>query len=213
MPYRTTPFVDGDYYHIFNRGVAKMPIFKDYRYYKRFIKSMVYYQTEGPKPKFSVFNPEIHKIEWNKKMVDMICYCLMPNHLHILLRQLRAGGITEFMKKLPDSYTKFFNTKNSRVGPIFQGMFKAVRVESNEQLLHVSRYIHLNPLVSGLVEAMDDYKWSSYPEYMGYTDMNICEKDIILEQFKLKDGYQNFILDQEAYGRELEFIKHQLLDI
>lgn len=212
MPSRVTPLVTGEYYHVFNRGVAKMPIFKGPRDYQRFLKTLLYYQLEGPKSRFSLFTPTTKQLDKNKKVVEIICYCLMPNHFHFLLRQVKDGGITEFISKLSNSYTKYFNVKDGRVGPILQGEFKSVLIGTNEQLLHVSRYIHINPLVSDLTASLGDYIWSSYPEYSMKED-GFCAKDIILDQFKSMQDYKQFVLDQEGYGRELEFIKHQLLDL
>lgn len=213
MPSRIIPFVNGEYYHVFNRGVAKMQIFNNSYDYARFIKTMVYYSIEGPKPRFSIFSPTTLALNTNKKIVDVICYCLMPNHFHFLLRQVKKGGITEFVSRLSNSYTKYINIKNKRVGPLLQGNFKAVHVETNEQLLHLSRYIHLNPLAGYVVKDLDSYRWSSYPEYINLIDNEICDKKIILDQFKSSDKYKQFVLDQAAYGKELERIKHQLLDL
>lgn len=213
MPYRKVPLVTGEYYHIFNRGVAQMPIFNTSRHYSRFKKSMIYYQTEGPKPRFSLFSPFLHELNWHKKIADIICYTFMPNHFHFLLKQVKDGGISEFLRKLSDSYTKYFNIKaRNRVGPIFQGTFKAVLVENTEQLIHLSRYIHLNPLVAGLVDDLESYTWSSYLEYIGLVNENICSKDIVLGQFKSTKEYKKFVLDQADYGRELERIKHQIIE-
>lgn len=212
MPSRVHPLVNGEYYHIFNRGVDKMNIFRNSYGFQRFHKTMLYYQILGPKPRFSLFAPTTNLIDKNKKIVEIICFCLMPNHFHFLLKQLVDGGITEFISKLSNSYTKYFNIKHKRVGPLFQGEFKSVLVESNEQLLHLSRYIHLNPLVSGLIKDLGNYSWSSYPEYTELSTQNICAKEIILNQFKSPKDYQKFILDQADYGKELEFIKHQLIE-
>lgn len=136
----------------------------------------------------------------------------MPNHFHFLIQQKTNGGLTEFISKLSNSYTKYINTKNQRSGPLFQGEFKAVHIESNEQLIHLSRYIHLNPLVSYVCKNLDDYQWSSYIEYSGKTKDSHCSKSIILDQFKNIPEYLQFIKDQEDYGKSLEQIKHQTLD-
>lgn len=212
MPSRIHPLINGEYYHIFNRGVAKMEIFKNFYGFQRFLKTMIYYQILGPKPRFSLFTPTTNLLDKNKKIIEIICYTLMPNHFHFLLKQLTDGGITEFISKLSNSYTKYFNTKNRRVGPLLQGEFKSVLIESNEQLLHLSRYIHLNPLVSGLVDNLEKHPYSSYFEYIGLYTQEICSKKIILDQFKSPKDYQKFVMDQESYGREIEIIKHKLLD-
>ncbi len=211
MPSRSIPFVNDEIYHVFNRGVAKMRIYNNTYDYKRFLRAVLYYQLLGPKPKFSRFMPNSFKLN-TTKVIEIICYCFMPNHFHFLLRQVKENGITEFISKLSNSYTKYFNTKNQRVGPIFQGEFKSVHIETNEQLLHVSRYIHLNPIISYVAKDLKNFKWSSYTEYIGNSDSALCSKEIILDQFKSKKDYEDFVLDQLEYARTLESMKHKLLD-
>ncbi len=213
MPSRIIPFINNHFYHIYNRGSEKRPIFENQRDYQRFLKTLIYYQIEGPKPRFSKFpSLAITKLDENRKLVEILAYCLMPNHFHLLLKQVRDKGITEFLSNLSNSYTKYYNTKYNRVGHLFQSEFKAVIMESNEQLLHVSRYIHLNPLVSGLAKNLEQYKWSSYQEYINKNNKGFCAKEEILGHFKNPQNYQQFVLDQVAYAQELAMIKHQLID-
>ena len=213
MPSRTIPFANLEYYHVINRGVAQIPIFTNKVDYKRFINTMLYYKTEGPKPRFSLFSPSTNNlINFEKKLVEIICYCLMPNHFHILLQQQKEGGVTEFVSKLSNSYTKYFNIKNKRSGPLFQGEFKAVHIETDNQLIHLSRYIHLNPLVGFVTKNLEKYPWSSFLEYAGKSDNNNCSKETVLSQFESPAEYSKFVLDQEDYAKKLEIIKHQTLD-
>lgn len=213
MPSRIFPFSNGYFYHVYNRGTEKRAIFESRRDYQRLIKTLSYYQVEGPKPKFSHFpSPLISKLDESKKIVEIITYCLMPNHFHLLLKQIKENGITELISKLSNSYTKYYNTKYNRVGPLFQGEFKAVIMESDEQLIHVSRYIHLNPLVSGLVKDLHQYEWSSYQNYIRDGAKSICSKEDILAHFKNPQDYEQFVLDQASYAQEVEFIKHQIID-
>lgn len=212
MPYRYTPFVDSQIYHIYNRGSEKRLIFESLRDYQRFIKTLTYYQIENPKPRFSIYSPKFHTIDSSKLIVEILGYCLMPNHFHLLIKQLRNGGTSEYIRKVSNSYTKFFNIKYNRVGPLFQGQFKAVLIENDEQLMHVSRYIHLNPLTSYLVKNLEQYKWSSYSEYLGFSRYEICQKKQILDYFKSPQKYEQFVLDQAAYAQELELIKHKLIE-
>ncbi len=188
-----------------------MPIFDNVFDYKHFISTFLYYQVDGPKPRFSFFRKQPTVLENSAKIVEVICYCLMPNHFHFLLRQKEENGITEFISKLSNSYTRYFNVKNKRVGPLFQGEFKSVYVESNEQLLHLSRYIHLNPLIGYVTKYLKTYRWSSYPEYLGLAK-GICSKDEVLGQFKSVKDYEQFVMDQVDYARALDFTKHMLLD-
>ena len=212
MPGRITPLVNGEFYHIYNRGSEKRNIYQQPRDYKRFQQTFYYYQFLGPKPKFSNFNKtNLFKPLFNEKYVEIICYCLMPNHFHFLIKQLKNNGISIFMSQLSNSFTKYFNTKYNRVGPLLQGAFKAVRIENNDQLLHVSRYIHLNPIVSGLIKNLDDYQWSSYLEYTQANNM-FCSPVEILNFFPSKEKYKQFVEDQIDYGATLELIKHHLID-
>lgn len=216
MPGRITPLANGEYYHIFNRGSEKRDIFSQTRDFKRFAQTFYYYQFTGPKISFSKFaksDLNSFKPHNDKKLVEIICYCLMPNHFHFLVKQLKDNGISIFLSQLSNSYTKYFNTKYNRVGPLLQGAFKAVLIENDEQLLHVSRYIHLNPVVSGIVKNLDEYLWSSYKEYTQSTVDKICFKEEILNFFPSQEKYKEFMEDQIEYGEILESIRHQLLDL
>lgn len=117
------------------------------------------------------------------------------------------------MRKFVNSYTKYYNIKFKRVGPLLQGQFKAIRIETDEQLVHVSRYIHLNPLSSFLVEDLDDYEWSSYREYINNSKFGICRKEDVLNLFKVPEDFKKFVLDRADYAQSLEIIKHQLINI
>jgi putative transposase len=148
-----------------------------------------------------------------KTIVKIICYALMPNHVHLLLKQTSDGGITTFMSKTTNSYTKYVNTKQERVGDLFQGVFKAVRVETNEQLLHVSRYIHLNPVVSYIIkdDELFTYPWSSLHDYIEDTS-SFVSHHIVTDQFKTRKEYKQFVRNQIEYGKRLEEIKHLVIE-
>lgn len=208
MPYRKTPLVTGYYYHIYNRGTEKRRIFEDRRDFNRFLKTLSYYQLKGPKPKLShFFKYQNFKPETAKKIVDILVYCFMPNHFHLILKQSEDNSITEVLSKLSLSYTKYFNTKKNRVGPLFQGEFQSKLIESDKLLLHISRYIHLNPVVAGLSKTAEDYEWSSAKEYKSNTE-GLCYKQKILDLVGGSEKYFQFIEDQIGYARELDFIKH-----
>lgn len=137
----------------------------------------------------------------------------MPNHFHLLTKQLTDGGITRFVRIVADSYGKYFNILHDRAGPLFQGKFKSVRIEDNSQLLHVSRYIHLNPLTAHLVESPIDYPWLSYGEYTkSESESEICTKNIILDQFGSKEAYKSFVDDYASYQKEFSKIEHLILE-
>lgn len=215
MPIRTTPLVDNEFYHLYNRGVEKRNIFMQFRDYFRFQQTFFYYQFQGPKPSFSKFSKQqltLFKPLNQNKVVEIICFCLMPNHFHFLVRQLKGNGISLFMGQAINSYTKYFNTKYNRVGPLMQGPFKAVRAESDEQLIHLSRYIHLNPIVSGIIKELDSYKYSSYSEYISGIS-TICNTSEILNFFSSPEDYKKFTEAQIDYGTTLEILKHRAIDI
>lgn len=214
MPGRITPLVTGQFYHVYNRGSEKRDIFTQPRDYSRFSKTFSYYQFLGPKPSFSKFTKSdlnLFKPDTNQRLVEVICYCLIPNHFHFLVRQLKEKGISQFFSQLSNSYTKYFNTKYTRVGALFQGAFKAILVETDEQLMHLSRYIHLNLVVSGLVRNIDLYRWSSYLEYMNKTKSSCSSKEI-LNFFSSIEAYREFVEDQIEYGTTLEILKHRTID-
>lgn len=214
MPYRLIPFINNGFYHLYNRGLQREPIFNNYRDYSFFLRSFFYYQVENPKPKFSLYRQsKVFPIDPTKKMVEILAYCLMPNHFHLFVKQVRDNGISEFMRKFIHSYTKYRNVKYKRQGPVLNGVFKAVTIETDEQLVHVSRYIHLNPLVSRLVKDLRLYQWSSYPVYIGLQNNEQIAKDHVLNFFKNSQAYEKFVLDQAEYGTTLEQIKHLLIDV
>lgn len=148
----------------------------------------------------------------DEKLVDIISFALMPNHFHFLLKQSVDKGISIFLSRVTNSYTKFFNTKNERVGPVFQGVFKSVHISTTEQLIHVSRYIHINPIVSFVInkEELFSYPWTSLPNY--FQDPDMVNPNPVLSNFSSLEDYKRFILDQIDYGKRLEEIKHLTLE-
>lgn len=213
MPYRKTTFLNENYYHVYNRGVEKKDIFTNSSDYQRFLEILYYYQYADPKPSFSTYKRfKIINFYLNPKIVDVVSYCLMPNHFHLLLKQSQEGGVQELIRKMLNSYAKYFNTKYKRVGHLLQGEFKDVPIENEEQLLHLSRYIHLNPYVSGLTNDLDTYPYSSYPEYLGKTIKNLCIKESVLSHFKNATAYKEFVDDQKEYALSLELLKHHVFD-
>ena len=219
MPIRKTPLFNGEYYHVFNRSIDNKPIFTSRKECKRALIAVQYYQFSLLPLKLSLFLrlSVDHRSELlmqlsseNKRLINLLCYCLMPNHFHFLLKQTEDKGISRFVRNFENSYTKYFNKKEERDGPIFKGQFKAVRIERDEQLLHVSRYIHLNPYSSFLVKdykSIMEYEWSSIGEYLG-NRKGFCYSGLILSFYNSSEGYKKFILNHADYQRRLEGIKH-----
>lgn len=130
---------------------------------------------------------------FNAEMFSLVCYCIMPNHFHLLIRQNGDIAISKLILRLATSYSMYFNAKYAHVGHVFQDRFKAVHINNDRYLRHLSAYIHLNPKVAGLTKVTSDWKYSSYPEYIGKREGAICEKGILLEQFSSPKDYQQFV--------------------
>ncbi len=211
-------FANHEIYHVYNRGVEKRPIFITTRDYQRMVDTFHYYQYINTSLRFShyLLLPKLDRVNYMQdiikkaiKGVAILAYCLMPNHFHFMIKQLQEDGISHFVANVTNSYTKYFNTKNKRVGPLVQGAFKAVRVESDEQLIHLSRYIHLNPVSAFLIRLnkLDTYRWSSFMEYMGQNDSKICDTTQVRNHFLTIERYKQFVFDQAAYTMTSEKIK------
>ncbi|OGD88331.1 hypothetical protein A2W45_00020 [Candidatus Curtissbacteria bacterium RIFCSPHIGHO2_12_41_11] len=201
------------FYHIFNRGVNKAKIFFDDADYSRFLEAAIHYKSSTRQFSHSKRYKYPDTGTGQNAKVQVFAYCLMPNHFHFLIRQLADHGITSYMQHLSNSYSHYIHTRYKRTGPLFEGRFKNRLIDSDEQLVHVSRYIHLNPLVSELVDNLINYKWSSYKSYItSYEDKLISDFNIVLGRFKSRKDYEQFVIDQSDYGKELERIKHLALD-
>ena len=178
---RNIKFYNGEYYHVYNRGVDKRKIFMDKNDYYRFLRSMEVFSEI--KDFFATKSPAGDLVsEKSERQVEFICYCLNSNHYHIMLKQLIDKGIEKFMHKLSLGYTSYFNQKYSRSGSLFQGTYKAVEVKDNPGLLWLSGYINGNSEIHEVAKA-DTYQWSSYSYYLGKRKKDICNKQDILEQF------------------------------
>lgn len=222
MPSRIVPLITDQIYHVFNRSVERIPTFTGIKAAKRGIDTMTYYRFDRLPVRLSYFlawsetkQKELLKQlgQENKTSVSVICYCFMPNHFHFLLKQNKDNGVSKFLSRFENSFTKYFNTAAKRKGHLFLGQFKAVRIETDEQLLHISRYIHLNPYTSFVVKTLENllsYEWSSLPEYLNNTS-GFCDKEFILSRFK-KSSYLKFVLDQADYQRKLDTMKHLILE-
>ncbi len=158
---RSIVLANNEIYHVFNRGIELRPTFTTKREYERALIAFNVYRFKSPSLRLSkallLEKAEREKFflkltKEGQKLVDVLSYCLMPNHFHFLLRQRLENGISEFLSNFSNSYTRYFNTKHHRNGALFQGIFKATIIESEEQFIHVSRYIHLNPVVSFVIK-------------------------------------------------------------
>ncbi len=223
MPSRNTVkiYVEGGYYHVYNRGVDKRTIFEDdldYKVFLHLVKTLL--SPVPPSPKHPLtevtgFNPVRLRplTDTLYKEVDLVSFCLMPNHFHLLIRQSTINGLTKFMKRLATSYVMYFNKRNERTGHLFQGIYKAINVDADVYLLHLSRYIHLNPLdLTGmnLVKCLN-YPYSSFLYFLGKKKAPWIKPNNVLEHFKsarrlvLRDyfSYQSFVEDYKLDAKEI----------
>ncbi len=219
---RPVVLATGEIYHVFNRGVEKRVIFCDKREYRHMVDLLDYYRFSEVPMRFSQFHLQSRadQLTITSKMrknatrrVDILAYCLMPNHFHLMLRQVVDHGISDFLSNICNSHSRYFNTKHERSGPLFQGPFKAVRVSTEEQLIHLSRYIHLNPSTAYLVEedGLDSYPWSSLPEYLT-GKINIIDPKPIMSIFKTNKKYQQFVHDNADYAKTLGGVIREAID-
>ncbi len=191
-------FANGEHYHVFNRGNDGRIVFMDEWDAMRFLQSIEEFNTIIPigsiyensfkKKKLKLGNPIPKLIP----LVNIICYCLNPNHYHFILEQLVDRGIEKFMHRIGIGYTNFFNKKYKRNGSLFQGGYKAILIDSNEYLLHLSAYVNLNDKVHQLGNRIPKSSWAEYTQPHGG---GFCKKGIILDQFNSRDEYKKFAED------------------
>lgn len=229
MP-RREKFDIGDILHVYNRGVDKRTTFELGSDYMRFgellwfcnLYNYSYSRYRDHKKQAQskqqdaeeIFRTIDHHYRYPKSLCSVVAYAFMPNHYHLVLQETQDRGISKFMSKIINAYTKYFNTKNERSGNLFSGAYKHVSVKKEEQLLHLSRYVHINPTAAGLASVFDlkDYQWSSLPEYLGEAkeedNAALCDaKDLVLSHFKSRQTYLNFVTaefreDEAAYKLE-----------
>ncbi len=219
MPIRQ-PLSDIGVFHIYSKSIAEFEIFRNPKEFERFTWMMRFFAIPKTNLSFSNLMRDYDEPDWQAKIdilaeqsppkIKFIAYCLMPTHIHFVIEQKERDAISFFVKKILDSYTKYFNFKNHRKGPLWESRFKHVTCETDEQLLHLTRYIHLNPVTAYLIDDPKNWQASSYNEYLDDQKNKICDwshlLDIHPEKYKLFTN--NRIEDQ----RTLAKIKNLLLD-
>jgi len=230
---RKVKFINDGIYHSYNRGVEKRDIFLDKQDYFRFIHDLFEFNDQAPAGKFSQFSQaqkqqqsEVQQseaglpiVEPRKLLVEILAFCLMPNHYHLLLKQKREGGMVQFMQKLGTGYTNYFNQKYKRVGGLFQGNFKAISVIQQDYLNYLLYYIHFNPLdlfelgwrvgeinnYQKAIEFLNSYRWSSHLDYLGKKNFpSVTQRRFIL---KILGGEENYQQSIENWLKEMAIQK------
>lgn len=211
-------YLENSYYHLYNRGVEKKAIFRDLQDYSVFLSYLKVYilpkDEEDLQTKLT--DPDLHYQDRDKILkllrlnnfhdeLALLDYCLMSNHFHFLIKQKSELTIDKFMNSMMTRYTMYFNRKYKRVGPLFQGVYKAVLVESDEQLLHLSRYIHFQSLASQGVGLQGQP--SSYQNYLGIKSDEWVETEEILSYFSQNtegnNHYSDFVENKQNNEKEL----------
>lgn len=221
MSLRKDNLVQGQIYHIYNRGVDKRDIFMDDEDRFRFIHDLFEFNDENPSlnigdvlsskklKNLEVGLPEIER-KPRKILVEILVFCMMNNHYHLIVRQKKENGITEFMRKLGTGYTNYFNQKYERTGALFQGKFKSVCIKNDAHLMYLPIYLHLNPLdfkfhtwrekkiknYQETIEFLDSYRWSSYMDYTGQKNFpSLIKKDFILSRVGDEKSFKKEMID------------------
>jgi putative transposase len=222
-------YVEDGHYHVYNRGVEKRNIFSDDQDYRVFLHLLKHYLSPKGKPEqhpldsltnVTLIRPRpLPKLD---KEVKLLAYCLMPNHFHLLIKQKTKSGMPKLLRGLSTTYAMYFNKRHDRVGYLFQGNYKAVLIKKDPYLLHLSRYIHLNPKKMtghrpGEPPArrgptpVTKYKYSSYPYYLGKKKASWVKPKFILSYFDTSRGephlnkylsYQEFVEINEEDPKE-----------
>ena len=186
-------YMSGGFYHLYNRGVAKNDVFLDDQDYKVFLHCLKEYLSQPTEPtedeirlmKYTYLRKNYH----NK--IELLSFCLMPNHFHLLIKQNDPRSIEYFMRSLLIRYSSYFNKRYNRVGHLFQDVYKGILIERESYFLWVSRYIHRNPLdLLKTNEQLCSYPYSSYPTYLGKLEIDWIKTEYILGNTK---DYRNFV--------------------
>jgi putative transposase len=189
MPSRKVDFAPGQHYHLYNRGNNRQNIFFERENYLYFLQQFRRYLVEDT--------------------LDVMAYCLMPNHYHFLV-QLRSQSLSQKMQAFSLSYTKAINRRYERCGSLFQGRFQAIHVDCDRYLLHLTRYIHLNPVKAGFVEVPEAWEFSSYQEYVELRRGTLPKLDGIRQEVGTAQDYHAFVTAAEA--KEHPKLSHLMFD-
>lgn len=192
MPHRRIPFRSNHFYHIYNRGINQDLIFfspDNYHYFQRLLRRNI-----------------------GRYHIAVVAYCLLPNHYHLLLRPRKDDNLSQFINSLFGSYTQAVNKQQGRLGPLFQGRFHAILVDKEEYLIHLARYIHLNPVTSGLSTAAHEWPYSNYVDVVTHREGDFKDTTLVPERFSSGEEYRKFVKDHSRDRSEMEGLEGYLLE-
>jgi len=224
--------VTGEIFHVLNRGVDQKNIFMDDKDYFRFIHNLFEFNDANPTLNSGYFLNQKQSIDLRnqyierkprKLVVEILAFCLMPNHFHLLLRQKEEGGITKFMRKLGVGYANYFNEKYKRAGTLFQGRYKIILVNQDAHFIHLPYYIHFNPLdlimpewrmgeiknYQKAIGFLESYRWSSHLDYLGIKNFpSLTQREFL---FKIFEGNESYKKGIERWLKQMNLEKIQKL--
>ncbi len=217
MPLRKTPLISGEIYHVFNRTIGNEKAFIEKENQARAVRTIQYYHcTQKTRYSFIPKKEEITNVtETAIKLVEIYAFTLMSNHYHVLLKQLVDRGIKTFISNFQNSFAKYYNIRINRYGGLFQSPFKAKLVKTTEQFIHISRYVHLNPVTSSFIQfnQLSTIQSNSFIDYCKESPREFINTKRILTEFGGSiEKYKKFVRDNVDYQRKLNRIKHLLLD-
>lgn len=222
MPQRKVIFAPGEIYHLCNRSVDKKPIFIEKRDWVRFLFLIIVSQSSKSLSNVSWFISNYMKMghfnfsdKFSKEIIDerivrLISFCIMPNHFHIIMEELKDNGISKSMQKIQDAYAKYFNVKYKKSGHVFQGPFRATHISNNDQLIYTNAYVHRNPIeLPAWKKKEDKFPWSSYTDFIYQNRWGkLLSPEIILDQFENKNSYDLMVKSSGAKNVNYEPEKH-----
>ena len=202
-------------YHVYNRGVDKRIIFKDEQDYAVFLDFLKYALLTDSQTD-EAFDPSVISAATRfnfrrlglSNEVDLVAFCLMPNHFHLLVYQHSIDGITKLMRSIATGYSMYFNKRYERKGTLFQGRYKASTINSDSYWDHISRYIHLNPIELGV--DWRTYPRSSYRIYAGEAKAEWVKPGLVLDSFDSINNYERFVSEYVDRHEELKQLEHDL---
>lgn len=213
---RKESIVPNEIYHVCNKSISNYRIFNKPKNVMRFIYTLDYYNNIKNSWRFSDF---LKKQEYSYENllkqtnasfhIKFLAYCIMPDHYHLLIKT-QSQYFISYISKVENSYSRYFNIKNKRKGPLWQSRFRIVLIESDEQLLHVTRYIHLNPTTSSLIKKPEDWIYSSYNDYI--SNPKLLKKNLKEITIRNPKEYKEFVENQIDYQRRLKRIKNLILE-
>ena len=223
MPIKRPLLANGEIYHIVIRAIEGLKLFREQKDYLRMIHDLFEFNDENSTSwEYRKYSENIsrnikEKIK-RKLLVEILAFCLMPNHVHLLVRQIRGGGISKFMRKIGAGYGIYYNNKYKRKGHIFDGRYRIVHIKNDKQLITVFVYIHTNPVAiifpnwkergikdfKKAADYLENYRWSSYLDYLGKKNLpSLTNREFLIKEMGGVGACQEFVNDWLQFKKEL----------